>query len=117
MTWLTTTHQVPGVVLVLAALAIGSTVAVVMGQFHDLANQRWHQARGDACEASARARAAERPYRQRLAPSRRGIYGRLGPVCPPPTPLELARVICPFYEIPGEDRWMVRRRIHQEVAA
>ncbi len=80
MTWLTTTHQVPGVVLVLAAFAIGSVVAAVIGEYHDLANQRWHQARRDACEASARARTAERPYRQRLAPSRRGLYAKATPI-------------------------------------
>jgi hypothetical protein len=35
-----------------------------------------------------------------------------------PTPLELARVVCPLYTVPGcEDRWMVRRRIHERAAA
>lgn len=61
MIWLADTHEITGGLALIVAFLIGGSVAVVMGQFQDLANQRWHQARRDACHESARARAAEHP--------------------------------------------------------
>jgi hypothetical protein len=73
MTWLTDTHDVTGWYALAVVFLVSGSVAVVMGQFQDHANQRWRQARSDACRSSARARAAEHPYRTRLHAGHRVI--------------------------------------------
>jgi len=73
-------YYVAGWYLLIVALLPALTVGAWMGEALNLERQRTQEARQERTHESARARAAERPYRQRLAPSRRGIYARATPI-------------------------------------
>lgn len=73
MTLLTDTWSVSTWYLVVVALLPALGVAAWMGEALNLERQRTHTARQDRCHETARARAAEHPYRTRLHAGHRVI--------------------------------------------
>lgn len=108
--------------LLVAAAVIAVTVAVVESQRRTNAQtsaRNWHR----SFELEHRVVEAQATVIRRLEtalgrPTRAWVpLGHQPNPAPAPTPLELARVVCPVLAYKPEDRWMIRRRTHEQVAA